>query len=59
METKGCVIASDLIDSDGNMHCFMLPLSSCGIKISVLCKCWIFVTVQYMNTQLFAFLFLN
>ena len=30
-ETRACVTASDLIDLDGNMHCFTLPLSSCNM----------------------------
>ena len=38
-----------------NLHCFMLPLSSCDIKISVVSQCRILVAVQFMNTQLFAF----
>ena len=33
--TKACVTSADLIDSDENMHCFTLPLSSCNIKISL------------------------
>ena len=33
--TKACVTAANLIDSDENLHCFTLPLSSCYIKISV------------------------
>ena len=33
--TKACVAAADLIDSNENLHCFMWPLSSCYIKISV------------------------
>ena len=33
--TKAYITAADLIDSDGNMHCFMHPLSSCNIKTSV------------------------
>ena len=33
--TKACVTAADLIDSDENLHCFTLPLSSCYIKISI------------------------
>ena len=53
--TKACVTAADLIDSDENLHCFTLPLSSCNIKISVVSQCRILVAVQYMNTQLFAF----
>ena len=48
---------SDLIDSNENVHCFTWLLSSCDIKISVLSQCRILVAVQYMNTQLFAFLF--
>ena len=55
--TKACVTAADLIDLDGNLHCFMLPLSSCDIKISVVSWCRILVAVQYMNTQLFVFFF--
>ena len=31
--------AADLIDSDENLHCFTLPLSSCDIKISVVSQC--------------------
>ena len=37
--TKACVKAADLIDSDENLHCFKLPLSSCYIKISVVSQC--------------------
>ena len=57
--TKTCVTAADLIDLDGNMHCFMLPFkfSIFNIKISVVSKCEILVTVHFMNTQLFAFSF--
>ena len=55
--TKACVTAADLIDSDENMHCFMRPLSSCDIKISVVSQCRILMVVQYTNTQLFAFFF--
>ena len=51
--TKPCVTAADLIESDGNLHCFMLPLSSCNIKIFVVSHCRILVAVQYMNTPLF------
>ena len=54
---KACVTAAGLFDSDGKLHCFMLPLSSCDIKISVVSWCRILVVVQYMNTQLFAFFF--
>ena len=40
---KACVTASDLIDSDENLHCCTLPLSSCDIEISVVsmsqCRC--------------------
>ena len=50
MGTKACVTAADLIDSDESLHCFMLPLSSCDIKISVVsqCRCtagisWLFI----------------
>ena len=39
------------------MHCFMWPMSNCKIKISVVSQCRILVAVQYMNTQLFTFLF--
>ena len=35
--------------------CFMLPLSSCNIKISVVSQCRILMAVQYMNMQLFVF----
>ena len=52
---KACITAADLIDSNGNLHCFTRPLSSCDIKISVVSQCRILVAVQYMNTQLFAF----
>ena len=45
-----CVTSADLIDSDENLHCFKLPLSSCYIKISVVsqCRCtagisWLFI----------------
>ena len=55
MGTKVCVTAADLIDLDGNIHCFMLPLSSCYIKLSVVSQCRTLVAVQYMNTQLFTF----
>ena len=55
--TKAWVIAADLIDSDGNLHCFVLPLSSCDIKITVVSQCRILVPVPYMNTQLFTFFF--
>ena len=48
-------LAADLIDSDGNVHCCMLPLSSWDIKISVVSQCRILVTVQYVNTQCFFF----
>ena len=37
----------------------MLPFSSCYIKISAVSQCRILVPVQYMKTQLFAFLFLT
>ena len=57
-ETKACVTAADLIDSGENLHCFTLPLSSYYIKISVVSQCRIIVAVQYMNTQLFAFILL-
>ena len=33
------------MDSDGNMHCFLLPLSSCYIEISAVSQCrilWLF-----------------
>ena len=53
--TKAFVTAADLIEGDGNLHCFMPPLSSCEIKISVVSQCRILVAVQYMNTQEFAF----
>ena len=33
--TKACVTAADLIDSDENLHCFTLPLSSCYIKANL------------------------
>ena len=33
------VTAADLIDSDENLHCFLLTLSSCNIKISVVSQC--------------------
>ena len=49
METKACVTAADFIDSDGNMHCFMQPLSSCDVKISFVSQCMILGPVQYMN----------
>ena len=42
---KACVTAADLIDSDGKLLCFMLPLSSCDIKISVVSWCRILVAV--------------
>ena len=37
--TKACVTAAGLIDLDENLHCFMLPLSNCDIKISVVSQC--------------------
>ena len=46
MGTKACVTAADLIDSDGDLHCFMLHLSNCNIKISVVSQCRILVAVQ-------------
>ena len=55
--TKACVTAADLIESDGKMHGFMWPLSSCYIKLSVVSQCRISLPVQYMNIQLFVFLF--
>ena len=53
--TKAFVTTADLSDSDGNLHCFRMPLSSCDIKISVVSQCRILVAVQYMDTQLFGF----
>ena len=55
--TKACVMAAHLMASDGNMYCFMVPFSSCDIKISVVSQCRILMALQYMNTQLFAFTF--
>ena len=55
--TKAFVTAADLIEGDGNLHCFMPPLSSCEIKISVVSQCRILVAVQYMNTQVLTFCF--
>ena len=57
--TKACVTAADLIESDVNMHCFLHPLRSSDIKISVLSQCRILLAVQYMNTLLLAFFFLT
>ena len=42
LEPKG----ADVIDSEGNMHCFMLLLSSLFAKISVLTQCRILVAVH-------------
>ena len=55
--TKACDTAVDLIDLPvaGNMHSFMLPLSRCYIKTSVVSQYRVLVPVQYMNTQLFTF----
>ena len=47
--TKACVTAADLIVLDGNIHCFMLPSSSCNIKISVVSQCRILMPVYYMK----------
>ena len=55
--TKACVTTTDLIDLDGSLHCFMRPLSSCNIKISVASLCRMLTAVWYMKTQLFAFIF--
>ena len=33
MGIKAYITAADLIYSDGDMHCFMLPLSSCYINL--------------------------
>ena len=49
------VTGADLIDSEGNIHCFMLPMSSCNINICVLSQFRILVVVKFMNTQLFFF----
>ena len=57
MVTKACATAANLIDSDGNLHCFMWTLSSYDIEISVVSQGRILVAVQYMNTQLFVFSF--
>ena len=53
--TKAGVTAANLFDLEGNIHCFMRPLSSRYVKISVVSQCWILVAVQIINTQLFAF----
>ena len=50
--TKARVTAADLIDLDGNMNCFMWPMSSCNNKTSYVSQCRILVAVQYMKTQL-------
>ena len=50
--TKARVTAADLIDLDGNMNCFMWPMSSCNNKTSDVSQCRILVAVQYMKTQL-------
>ena len=44
--TGSGVAGADLTDSAGNMHCFMLPLSSLFTKISVLTQCRILVAVH-------------
>ena len=39
MGTKASVTAADIIGLDGNRHCFMQPLRSCNMKISVVSQC--------------------
>ena len=41
--TKAGVTDVHCIDLEGNMHCFMCPVSSCYIRISVVFQCRIFV----------------
>ena len=60
MGTKACVTSADLIDSDENLHCFTLSLSSCDIKISVVSQCrstagisWLFNISTYSLSHFF------
>ena len=56
---KGFCHCADFIDSDGNMRCFMQPLSSCNVKISVLSSCDVRISVVFQCIILGPVLYMN
>ena len=56
MGTNASITGADLIDLEGNKHCFMCPLSNCTFKISIVCHCRFSWLIRRKTRSLLLFL---